>query len=108
MSDAPRSPSAFASVAIGLFATMPTSAFVFNVVPGVAHAVAPLLCSQAFVIVPSARRQSHHYLCRGPDGDTDITFVASLLTWVVLWVALSATIYGVLWARSRRGKQADG
>ena len=67
------------------------SAFIFNVLPQAALAVAPLVCRGELVIHPSARRASHEYLCQAAGGGTptDITFLASALTWVLLWLVLS-------------------
>lgn len=85
----------YPSVAIGLAASLPMSALVFNVVPQAGLAAAPIVCRGEFVIVPSVRRTSHEYLCRAPGAGApaDVTFLATALTWFFLWMTLALVTF---------------
>jgi hypothetical protein len=99
----------YASAGIGLFATGPACAVVFNLLPQTALAVAPLVCAGQFVIHPSARRTSHEYLCQvtGVDTPADVTFLASALTWLMLWLGLSAFVFVVFLVVTRKSRASD-
>lgn len=98
----------YPSAAIGLAASLPMSALVFNVLPQVGLAAAPIVCRGTFIIVPSVRRTSHEYLCHAPGAaaPADVTFVATALTWFFLWIALALVTFAVF-AIVFRKKPAD-
>jgi hypothetical protein len=86
------------SLGLGLFLSLPGSAVVFNLTPGLAHLVAPLFCDANFTINPSGHRRSHEYLCGGEDQ----TFLVSAATWLLLALSLSALVFLVLEVRRLR------
>jgi hypothetical protein len=98
----------YPSLAIGLAASLPMSALVFNVLPQAGLAAAPIVCRGAFIIVPSVRRTSHAYLCQasGAAAPADVTFLATALTWFFLWIALALVTFAVF-AIVFRKKPAD-
>jgi hypothetical protein len=99
----------YPSAGIGLLASGPACAVVFNLLPQAALAVAPLICTGEFVIHRSARRTSHEYLCQvtGVDTPTDVTFMASALTWLLLWLGLSALVFIVFLVVNRKSCVSD-
>ncbi len=96
-------PSLWLSVAIGAFVTLITSPIVFNLLPGTARAIAPLVCSGSFEIVESGRKRGHEYLCSvGSGPPDDITVLASLATAVLCLVTFATVVHLVrLWSARR-------
>lgn len=95
-------PALWLSLAIGAFATLITSPIVFNVLPGTARVVAPLVCSGAFEIVESGRKRGHQYLCNiGSEVPDDVTTSATLLTVLLCLVVFVTLVHGVRVLRTR-------
>jgi hypothetical protein len=91
---------------IGAFVTLITSPIVFNLLPGTARAVAPLVCSGTFEIVESSRKRGHKYLCNvASDTPDDVTTSATLLTVLLCLVALVLLVHGLRVGWARRGAQ---
>jgi hypothetical protein len=93
------------SAAIAALLTLITLPIIFNLLPGAARIVAPVVCKGTFVIHESGRRRGHEYLCDSGAGEpTDVTFAASALTSGLTYAAWFAAAYGGLWLRARRGE----
>lgn len=96
-------PALWLSLAIGAFVTLITTPIVFNLLPGTARAVAPLVCSGSFEIVESGRKRGHQYLCNlGGDVPDDVTTSATLLTILLCLVGFVAVAHGLRVWLSRR------
>ncbi len=84
---------------LGLLASCPTAAALFNLAPDVGRVTTPIVCGGGnFTVVESARGTGHVYRCDG----RDVTFVASALTWVLIVVVLGAVATPIVRTISRR------
>lgn len=83
---------AIVAFGVGAFLSMPASALMFNLVPGVAMPLSTLVCDERLRVLPSSRNHSHTYLC----GDADITVRASIVVWVALVLLLAAIVFTFL------------
>lgn len=88
---------AIVAFGVGAFVSLPASALMFNLAPGVAVPLSTLVCDEQLRVLPSSRNHSHTYLC----GDADITLRASVVVWLALVLLLAVVIFTFLPSKGR-------
>lgn len=83
---------AMLALGAGGLSSLPASALIFNLFPGVAVPLSPLVCSEKLRVLPSFRNHSHTYLC----ADVDVTVRTSFVVWVALVLGLAGIVFALL------------